>query len=87
MEINLTVTRDYMLRKDAGPSAAKLLFDTRAVPLAVNMAGSLEVALNRAAARSGLRPSLILAVLAGAGALAVLRLVRASRRTRTRRAV
>ncbi len=76
------VTRDYMLRKGAGPSAAKLFFDTRAVPLAANMAGGLEVALDRAAARSGLRPSLILAGVAGLGALAVLRLVRASRRTR-----
>ena len=56
-----------MLKKSEGPSEAKLFFDTRAVPLAANLAGSLEVALERASVRSGIRPSLILAACLGAG--------------------
>ena len=57
----MIIGRDYLLKKPAGPSVPKLFLDTRVVPLAVNMAGGLEVALDRASARTGVRPAMILA--------------------------
>lgn len=70
----MTVGRDYLMKQPSRPSAPKLFLDTRIIPAAVNAAGSLEVALDRAAVRTGLRPSVILAGSAVAGALAVLSL-------------
>jgi len=72
----MLITRDYLLRKPAGPSAPKQWFDTRVIPLAVDAAGAFEVALDRAAVRSGLRPSVILAGLAAAASLALFGLMR-----------
>ena len=76
----MIIGRDYLLRKPAGPSAPKLFLDTRVVPVAVNMAGAVEVALDRAAARTGVRPALIVAGATTALALVVLGLLR-NRRT------
>ena len=55
------IGRDYLLKKPSRPSAPKLFLDTQLVPLAVNAAGGVEVALDRASARTGLRPAVIVA--------------------------
>ena len=72
----MAVGRDYLLEKPRGPSAPKLFLDTKVVPLIVNVASGLEVALDRAAARSGLRPAVIVAGVTGALSLIFFRLVR-----------
>jgi hypothetical protein len=72
----MTVGRDYLMKQPSHPSAPKVFFDTRIIPGAVNVAGSVEVALDRAAMRTGLRPVVILAGAAMAGALAVVSLWR-----------
>lgn len=72
----MLVDRDYILEKPRGPSVPKKFFDQRVVPLAVDASGALEVALVRAADRSGVRPYIILSVSLAAltlSALAVLR--------------
>ena len=56
----MTVGRDYLMKQPSRPSVPKLFLDTRIVPGAVNIAGSVEVALDRAAQRTGLRPLVIL---------------------------
>ena len=61
----MLVDRDYMLKKSSGPSSPKLFLDTKVIPLAVNAAGWIEVALDRASRRSGVRPAVILAGTAG----------------------
>ena len=48
----MIIGRDYLLKKPAGPSAPKLFLDTQVVPLAANIAGTLEVALDRASVRA-----------------------------------
>jgi len=68
----MSVGRDYMVRKTTGPSAPKLFLDTRIVPRLVNTAGGAEVLLDRAATRTGLRPSMILAGAAGGVALLII---------------
>ena len=73
------VERDYMLKKPSGPSAPKVFFDTQIVPRAANAAGDLEVLLNRSAVRTGIRPSFILAGLAGLVSLVLFRLWRSRR--------
>ena len=75
----MVVGRDYMLKKPRGLSSPKLFFDTRVVPLAVNLAGSLEVSLARASSRTGIRPALICAGGATLALLAVRRFWRSSR--------
>jgi hypothetical protein len=57
----MVVGRDYMLKKSRGPSAPKLFLDTKLVPAAVNVLGSVEVALDRASARTGVRSATLLA--------------------------
>lgn len=71
----MAVGRDYLLKKPSGPSGPKLFLDTQVVPLAANIAGSLEVALDRAAARTGVRPALILAGATGLIGLGLIRLL------------
>ena len=71
----MLVDRDYLLKKPSGPSAPKLFLDTRIVPAGVNTLGSVEVALNRVAARTSIRPALILAAGAGAIVYGLFRLV------------
>ena len=78
------IGRDYLLKKPAGPSKPKLFFDTKVVPVAVNAAGRLEVALDHASVRTGLRPSVILAGVLTTLLLALLSLLRGRART-TRR--
>ncbi len=56
----MIIGRDYLLKKPSAPSKPKLFLDTQVVPLVVNMAGGLEVALDRASERTGIRPSVIL---------------------------
>jgi hypothetical protein len=68
----LIIGRDYLLKKPSGPSAPKLFLDTQVVPLAANIAGGIEVALDRVSVRSGVRPALILAGAAGLASLAVI---------------
>lgn len=81
MEVSLVVGRDYLLKKPSGPSSPKLFFDTQVVPAAVNAAGSLEVALDGAARRLGVRPSVLVAGGAALLSLVVLRAVRPLRWT------
>ena len=71
----MIIGRDYLLRKPPGPSAPKLFLDTQVVPLAVNVAGALEVALDRASARTGVRPAVILAGAVGLLSFALFRLL------------
>ena len=75
----MVIGRDYLLEKPSGPSAPKLFLDTQVVPLAVNIAGGLEVALDRAAARTGLRPAVILTGVVGLASLALVRVLRGRR--------
>ena len=72
----MIIGRDYLLKKPAGPSAPKLFLDTQIVPLVVNMAGAVETALDRASARSGVRPGVILAGITGCLSLALFGLLR-----------
>lgn len=71
----MTVGRDYLLKKPARPSAPKLFLDRRVVPLAVNIAGGLEVALDRASVRTGIRPAVIFTGVTGVVFLALFRLL------------
>ncbi|MCQ8278253.1 hypothetical protein NFI95_07300 [Acetobacteraceae bacterium KSS8] len=73
----MTVGYDYMLKKGAGPSAPKVFFDTKIVPAIVNMLGAGEVALDTAARRLRVRPSVLLG---GAGAVLGVAVLAASRR-------
>ena len=75
----MTVDRDYMLRKPPGPSATQLFVDTRIVPPVVNLLWDMEVALNRASVRTGVRPAIIVGGVAGALSLILFRLLRGSR--------
>ena len=72
----MVVTRDYMLKKDSGPSAPKLFLDTKVVPAAVNMLGTMEVVLDRASARSGVRPRWVLTGVLGLGAIGLFGVIR-----------
>ncbi|MBB3692171.1 hypothetical protein [Sphingomonas sp. BK580] len=73
----MSVGRDYMLRKGSGPSAPKVFLDTQVVPRLVDAAGGAEVALDRAARATGVRPSLLLAGATGALSLAAAAALRA----------
>lgn len=72
----MIISRDYLLTKPSGPSAPKLFFDTQVVPLAANIAGGLEVALDRAATRTGVRPAVILAGATGLIGFGLFQLIR-----------
>lgn len=61
----MIIGRDYLLKKPSRPSAPKLFLDTQVVPRAVNLAGGLEGILDRASVRTGVRPAVILAGVAG----------------------
>ena len=63
------ITRDYLLEKPRGPSAAKVFLDQRVIPAAIDAAGACEVALERASQRTGLSVPVLLA---GAGGLLAL---------------
>jgi hypothetical protein len=78
VEVRVLVDREYLLKKPAGPSAPKLFLDTQIVPAAVNAIGSVEVALSRISARTGVRPALLLAGAAGIMAFGMFRLLTAS---------
>jgi hypothetical protein len=75
----MLIGRDYLLKKPGRPSGPKLFLDTQVVPLAVNVAGGLEVVVDRTARRLGVRPALILAGAAGLASLSVLVLARRNR--------
>jgi threonine dehydrogenase-like Zn-dependent dehydrogenase len=70
----LVIGRDYLLKKPSGPSAPKLFLDTQVVPLVANIAGGLEVALDRAAVRTGIRPAVIVAGATGLIGFGLIRL-------------
>ena len=72
----MIIGRDYLLKKPSGPSEPKLFLDTKLVPLVVNMAGRLEVALDRVSVRTGLRPAVVLTGLAGLASMVLLGMVR-----------
>ena len=72
----MIIGRDYLLKKPSGPSEPKLFLDTKLVPLVVNMAGRLEVALDRVSIRTGLRPAVVLTGLAGLASMVLLGMVR-----------
>jgi hypothetical protein len=81
-EINMTVGREYMLVKPGRPSLPKQFIDTQIIPMGVNIAGAVEVALDRAAARTGVRPSVILMGAVGLACLGVAGWVRSRERHR-----
>lgn len=73
------VTQRYMLERRPPPSRGKLFLDQRVIPLAIDAAGSCEVALQRLSRRSGLNPVVLIGI--GAGLLlSLLTLGRGSRR-------
>ncbi len=78
----MTVGRDYMLAKPDRPSLPKEFIDTRVIPLAVNITGEVEVMVNRAAVRLRVRPSAIVAGIAGLACLGLVGVVRGRSRGR-----
>ena len=72
----MIIGRDYLLKKPSGPSAPKFFLDTQVIPRAVNLAGGLEGVLDRASVRTGVRPAVILAGVAGFVGLSVYGLLR-----------
>jgi hypothetical protein len=76
------IGRDYLLKKPGGPSAPKRFLDTQVVPMVANVAGRLEVALDQASVRTGVRPSVILAGVTGLASLVLLSLLRGRRAAR-----
>ena len=79
----MAVGRDYLLKKPRRPSAPKVFVDTQIVPLAVNVAGGLEVAVDRTAGRLGVRPAAVLAGAIGLAALSCVVLLRGRGRMRS----
>ena len=75
----MVIGRDYILRKPGRPSGPKLFLHTQVVPLAANIAGGLEVAVDGAARRFGVRPAAVLAGAAGLASLSVLYFARRRR--------
>lgn len=65
----MIIGTDYLLEKPFGPSVPKQIFDTRVLPLAVNGVGRIEVLLARSSTRSGIRPPVIVAGVAGLASL------------------
>ena len=57
----MPIGRDYLLEKPRPPSGSEFFLHTQVVPAAANIAGTLEVWLDRAANRAGVKPSIILA--------------------------
>lgn len=78
----MLIGRDYLLTNPVRPSGLKLFLDTQVVPFAANVAGGLEVAVDRAARRLGVRPAVVVAGAAGLASLSVLVLVRRRRAKR-----
>jgi hypothetical protein len=67
------VQPSYLLQKSAGPSPARILFDQRIVPGAINAAGAAEALIERLAVYTRKSPLSALAVgLAVGGALGCL---------------
>ncbi len=80
----MIIGRNYLLKKPPSPSAPKFFLDTQVVPFAVNLAGEVEVMLDRAARRSGVRPAVIVAGVTGLASYGLFHLLR-SRRVAGRR--
>ncbi len=66
------VSRDYMLKKGAGPSGAKVFLDQKVVPAAINAAGAVEGVLELLAVRVRRMPVAALAAALGTGTLVTL---------------
>jgi hypothetical protein len=79
----MVINRDYMLKKSSRPSEARHFLHTQLVPRAVNIAGGVEVTLSRASAQTGIRPAVILAGVAAATVMAMLRFRQRRRDRRT----
>ena len=76
----MIISRDYMLKKPEGPSKPKRFLDVHVVPRVANIAGAMEVALDRASVRLGVRPSLLLVCLAGLLSFGLIGFLRGRRR-------
>ncbi len=66
------VSRDYLLKKGAGPSAPKLFLDQTIIPAAIDAAGAVEGVLERVAVRVRRMPVAALAAALGTGTLVTL---------------
>ena len=66
------VSRDYMLKKEGGPSAPKLFLDQKVIPAAIDAAGAVEGVLERVAVRVRRMPVAALAAALGTGTLVTL---------------
>lgn len=76
------VGREYLLEKPPRPSVPKQFLDNQIIPLGVNIAGSIEVAVDRAADRLGVRPSVIVVGALGLTCLGLVGLMRGRERQR-----
>ena len=66
------ISRDYLLKKEGGPSAPKLFLDQKVIPVAIDAAGAVEGALERVAVRVRRMPVSALAAALGTGTLVTL---------------
>jgi hypothetical protein len=64
------VDRSYLLDKPAPPTPARRWFDQRAMPVAIDAAGSMERALEDVAQATRRQPASVLAIAAAVGFLA-----------------
>ena len=66
------ISRDYLLKKEGGPSAPKLFLDQTVIPMAIDAAGAVEGALERVAVRVRRMPVSALMAALGSGTLITL---------------
>ena len=66
------IDRDYLLKKESGPSALKVFFNQKVVPAAINLAGAVEGILEQVAIQVRRKPMPALAAALGTGTLITL---------------
>lgn len=59
------VDKAYLLEKPPGPSSPKLFLDQWVIPLAIDVLGAGEVAVERVSQRTGVRPLVVIGAVAG----------------------
>ena len=69
------VSRNYLLKKGAGPSGLKVSLDQRTIPTVINAAGAVEGILELVAVQVRRKPIALLAAAVGAGTLITLLIV------------